>query len=70
MIGAGVLLNGMPEFEQRYGRSISNYARNYLARDSRYAGSPEAMALAKYLQRPIAIITPPSECNRKNFLQI
>lgn len=57
---ADELLGGMVEFKQRYG-SISNYARNYTAINNKYVGHPEAMAMAKFLQRPIAIITPPSD---------
>lgn len=65
---AGVLIGGMSEFEIRFGKSIGNYARRYTALNKKFAGAPEAMVMAHYLQRTIAIITPPTDTERRRQL--
>lgn len=56
----GCLQGGQPEFQLKYRTSITNYARNYTAKDGSYAGMPEAFTMATCIGRPVAVIVAPT----------
>lgn len=65
---SGTLRTGRTEYLNKYQGNITNYARNFTAKNKTYAGLPEAIALAHHLQREIAIITPQSEAEQQRLL--